>query len=73
MQKKNQFQNTVCKMAAIFCRPPYFNSSPPGQNGRHFADDIYGFIFVNEEFYILIKILSLFIRVQLTITQHWFR
>ena len=32
------------------------NSSPPGQNGRHFADDVFGCIFVNEEFCILIKI-----------------
>ena len=33
-----------------------FNSSPPGQNGRHFADDIFRCIFVNENFCILIKI-----------------
>ena len=32
------------------------NSSPPGLNGRHFADDIYGCIFVNEKFCILIEI-----------------
>ena len=32
------------------------NSSPPDQNGRHFADDIFRFIFVNEKFCILIKI-----------------
>ena len=32
------------------------NSSPPGQNGRHFADDIFRCIFVNEKFCILIKI-----------------
>ena len=38
-----------------------FNSSPPGQNGRHFADDIFGCIFVNEKFYILIKILLKFV------------
>ena len=35
---------------------PFINSSPPGQNGRHLADDIFRFIFVNENFYILIKI-----------------
>ena len=28
----------------------------PGQNGRHFADDIFICIFVYEKFYILIKI-----------------
>ena len=32
------------------------NSSPPGQNGRHFADDVCRCIFVNEKFCILIKI-----------------
>ena len=32
------------------------NSSLPGQNGLHFADDVFGCIFVNEMFYILIKI-----------------
>ena len=31
-------------------------SSPPGQNGRHFPDDIFRCTFVNEKFYILIKI-----------------
>ena len=34
----------------------YVNSSHPGQNGRHFADDIFSCIFVNEKFCILIKI-----------------
>ena len=29
------------------------NSSPPGQNGRHFAGDIFRCIFVNETFCIL--------------------
>ena len=32
------------------------NSSPPGQNGRHFADDIFKCIFMNEKFCILIRI-----------------
>ena len=32
------------------------NSSPPGQNGRHFADDIFRCISVNEGFRILIRI-----------------
>ena len=31
-------------------------SLPVTQNGRHFADDIFGCIFMNENFYILIKI-----------------
>ena len=33
-----------------------FNSSPAGQNGRHFADDIFRCIFLNETFCILIEI-----------------
>ena len=37
------------------------NSSPPGQNGRHFADDTYRCIFVNENFCISIKILLKFV------------
>ena len=32
------------------------NPSPPGQNGRDFAEDIFRCIFVNEKFCILIKI-----------------
>ena len=35
---------------------PTGNSSLPGQNGCHFADDIFRCIFVNEKFYILNKI-----------------
>ena len=33
------------------------NSSPPGQNGRHFANDILKYIFMNEMFRIAIRIL----------------
>ena len=36
----------------------------PGQNDGHFADDIFKCIFVNEKFFISIRI-SLFLRVQL--------
>ena len=36
-------------------------NSPPGQNGRHFADDIFICIVVNEKFLILIKISLKFI------------
>ena len=32
------------------------NSSPPGQNDHHFANDIFRCIFVNEKFCSLIKI-----------------
>ena len=34
----------------------YNNSSPAGQNGRRFADDIFDCIFVNENLCISIKI-----------------
>ena len=34
----------------------FINSSPPGQNGRCLADDIFKCIFMNEKFCILIKI-----------------
>ena len=34
----------------------YVTTSPPGQNGHHFADDIFICVFVNEKFCILIKI-----------------
>ena len=40
---------------------PIVNSSPPGQNGRHFADDIFRCIFVNEKFCIFIEISLKFI------------
>ena len=46
------------------------NSSPPGQNGRHFAGDIFRWIFVYEMFWILIEIS---LGVQLTISEHRFR
>ena len=47
---------------------------PLGQNGHHFADDVFNSIYVNDKFCILIKChWSLFLRVQLTITQNWFR
>ena len=32
------------------------NSFPPEQNGRHFPDDIFRCLFMNEKFCILIKI-----------------
>ena len=30
----------------------YFNSSPPGQNGQHFEDNIFKHILLNENFFI---------------------
>ena len=40
------------KIVVVF----YLNSSPPAQYGRHFADDIFVCIFLNENLCILIKI-----------------
>ena len=37
------------------------NSSPPGQNDRHFTDDMFKSIFVNKKLCILIKILMKFV------------
>ena len=34
----------------------WFNLSPPGQNARHFPDDIFKRIFLNENGWILIEI-----------------
>ena len=39
----------------------YINSTFPGQNGHHFADDILRFILVNETFCILIEISPKFV------------
>ena len=39
-----------------YCWHQSINSSPLGQNRCHLADDIYRCIFVNENFFILIKI-----------------
>ena len=46
-----------------------------GQNGRHFADDIFRWIIFNEEFSISIKKnhRSLFLRAQLMTTHHWIK
>ena len=46
----------VCLIAHLMCHHVLVNSSPPGQNGCHFADDMFKFIFLNEKFYISIWI-----------------
>ena len=48
-------QGLRCNSIAGAILLTWFNSSSPGQNGRHFADDIFGCIFVNENVCILIK------------------
>ena len=52
------------------------NTSRPRQHGRHFVDDAFKRIFLNEMkiLEILLKFYrSLFLRIQLTISEHWFR
>ena len=49
-------ENVISEMAAILYPHPCVDSSPPGQNGHHFADNIFRYIFVNEKFCTLIKI-----------------
>ena len=60
MQKSNTlciFHYALCPQDAGKCNlQPNFNSSLPGQYGRHFADDIFRYIFVDEKFCILINI-----------------
>ena len=50
------------------------NSLRPRQNGCHFADDTFTRIFLNEVLEFRLNFhWSLFMRVQLTLFQHWFR
>ena len=50
------------------------NSSPPGENGRHFADDIFRRISWTKSFVFWLKFhWSLFLRVWMSMTRHWFR
>ena len=50
------------------------NTMRPRRNGQHFADDIFKRIFFSENVWISIKFhCSLFLGIQLTILQHWFR
>ena len=59
--RKISITNTNFSITDLKLQPHFpgfnkFNSSPPGQNGRHFTDDISRCIFVNEKFCILIEI-----------------
>ena len=56
------------------CAGHHLSASLPGQNGRHFADDISKWIFLNDNLVSWYEFRrSLFLRVQLTITEHWFK
>ena len=49
----------ICPEVATF---GFLNWFLPGQNGRHFTDDIFRYILVNEKFHILLKISLKFVR-----------
>ena len=50
----HSFGFTVATVVVVACG--LVNSSPPGQNGRHLADDIFRRIFLNEKFSLLFRI-----------------
>ena len=59
MGKTEWYQTTTKQNKAIhdlYCMKKWVNSSPLGQNDRHFTDNIFRCIFVNEKFCILVKI-----------------
>ena len=56
--KRGICNNIPLCYCAVCC---IFNSSHPGKYGRHFADDIFRCIFMNEKFCIMIKILRKFV------------
>ena len=56
---KHSKAKTVCIFLGIYCMRSLlwgFNTLRPRQNGRHFADDIFKWIFLNENVWIPIKI-----------------
>ena len=68
--QENKLASVFCKISAIFHRPQCglfidyytgFNKLRPGQNSRHFPDDIFKCIFLNENVSILIKISPKFV------------
>ena len=55
------FENVFCKMSAILFNTQRVNTLRPKQNGRHFADDIFKYVFLNENVWIPIKISPKFV------------
>ena len=51
-----QLKNVHKKNTQVSYEASFFNSSPAGQYGRHFADDIFRCIFLNENICMLGKI-----------------
>ena len=52
---RNAFENIICGMAALLSWPQCVNTLMLRQNGRHFADDTFNRIFVNENVRISIR------------------
>ena len=50
------FGSVICDIVAILFQPPCVNTLRPRQNGRHFPDDNFNSIFLNEKVWTLIKI-----------------
>ena len=64
----------ICSCVSVYFVRLWLNSSPPGQNDRHFADNIFKCIFMNGKFIFWFDLhWSLFLSIQLTMSQHWFR
>ena len=63
------------KLVIYCCGLAHFNNTlRPTQNGHHFTDDTFKLIFLNNVYYVFIKIsLKYFPGVVLSICQHWFR
>ena len=52
----NECKRIYIRMCCIHCYPVVINTFRPRQNGRHFPDDIYKCMFLNENIWISIKI-----------------
>ena len=55
----NEFQNHTFKVTVTTFKDQWVNSSHPKQNGRHFADDMFLRIFLNENIWIKKKIIEI--------------
>ena len=53
--QENAIEDVICKMVDIVWRPQYVNTLRPGQNGRHVTDDSFKCIFLNDNWFNLIK------------------
>ena len=56
-----KYETRKCKLAAILLRAQCVNTLRPRQNGRHFADDMFKCIFLNENLWIPIEISLTFV------------